>query len=146
MSVFIDTGVFYAQHDRDAPRHEPAADTMGSLASGGYGRLYTSDYVYDETVTLTRTRTGRFDGAKAVGDRIRGVDPYPNVVTIVRVTERSFERSVEAFERYSDHSLSFTDASTVVLVEHHDIDHVVSFDTDFDGIVDRMDPVDVGSA
>lgn len=76
MSVFIDTGVFYAQHDRDAPRHEPAADTMGSLASGGYGRLYTSDYVYDETVTLTRTRTGRFDGAKAVGDRIRGVDPY----------------------------------------------------------------------
>jgi predicted nucleic acid-binding protein len=24
MSLFVDTGVFYAQHDRDAPRHRTA--------------------------------------------------------------------------------------------------------------------------
>lgn len=133
MSVFINTGVFYAQHDRDAPQHEPATTAMQTIISGRYGRLYTSEYVYDETVTLTRSRTGRFDDARAVGDRIRGIDPYPGAITMLHVSETLFERTIETFERYSDHSLSFTDASTVALTEHHDVDHVLSFDDDFDG-------------
>jgi hypothetical protein len=29
---------------------------------------------------------------------------------------------------------------TVAMVEHHDIDAVVSFDDDFDGVVDRLAP------
>lgn len=143
MSVFIDTGVFYAQHDRDASRHETAVDAMAGFVSGEYGRLYTSDYVYDETVTLTRTRTERFDDAKAVGDRIRGIGPYPDAITMLYVSEGLFQRTLETFERYNDHSLSFTDTSTVALAEHHDIDYVLSFDDDFDGIVERLDPVHV---
>lgn len=143
MSVFIDTGVFYAHHDRDASRHETATTAMQTLVSGQYGELYTSEYVYDETVTLIRTRTGRFDDAKVVGDRIRGTDPYPGAITVLHVSEALFERTIETFERYSDHSLSFTDASTIALVDYNDIDHMLSFDDDFDGIVDRLDPTEL---
>lgn len=143
MSVFIDTGVFYAHHDRDASRHETATTAMQTLVSGQYGELYTSEYVYDETVTLIRTRTGWFDDAKVVGDRIRGTDPYPGTITVLHVSKALFERIIETFERYSDHSLSFTDASTVALTEHHDVDHILSFDDDFDGIVDRLDPTEL---
>jgi predicted nucleic acid-binding protein len=39
--------------------------------------------------------------------------------------------------------LSFTDATTVALVERHGIDAVLSFDDDFDGIVERVDPADL---
>lgn len=143
MSVFIDTGVFYAHHDRDASRHETAITAMQTLVSGQYGELYTSEYIYDETVTLIRTRTGWFDDAKVVGDRIRGTDPYPGAITVLHVSKALFERIIETFERYSDHSLSFTDASTVALTEHHDVDHILSFDDDFDGIVDRLDPTEL---
>lgn len=143
MSVFIDTGVFYAHHDRDASRHETATTAMQTLVSGQYGELYTSEYVYDETVTLIRTRTGRFDDAKVVGDRIRGTDPYPGAITVLHVSKALFERTIETFERYSDHSLSFTDASTIALVDYNDIDHLLSFDDDFDGIVDRLDPTEL---
>jgi predicted nucleic acid-binding protein len=30
--------------------------------------------------------------------------------------------------------------TTIVLAVHHDIDAVLSFDDDFDGLVDRLDP------
>ncbi|WP_331235257.1 type II toxin-antitoxin system VapC family toxin [Natronorarus salvus] len=143
MSVFVDTGVFYAHHDRDVPGHVSATNALEHLVSGRHGRLYTSDYVYDETVTLARTRTGRSDDAKAVGDGIRGADPYPDTIELLHLTEELFGRSILLFERYDDHALSFTDASTVALTEYHGIDRVLSFDEDFDGLVDRLDPTEV---
>lgn len=144
MSVFVDTGVFYAHHDRDAPRHEAAKDAFLSvLRDGRYGSLFTSDYVYDETVTLTRSHTGRFEDAKAAGDRILGRAGFPEVVTLLRVTDELFDVAVETFERYDDHALSFTDATSVALVEYHDVDHLLTFDDDFEGLVERLDPADL---
>ena len=51
-----------------------------------------------------------------------------------------FSDSVAVFEQYDDQELSFTDATTVALAERHDIDSVLSFDDDFDGVVSRTDP------
>jgi predicted nucleic acid-binding protein len=34
---------------------------------------------------------------------------------------------------------------TVVLVEHHSIDSLLSFDDDFDGVVDRLEPATVSA-
>lgn len=34
MSVFIDTGVFFAQHDRAASGHESAATAMRTILEG----------------------------------------------------------------------------------------------------------------
>jgi predicted nucleic acid-binding protein len=143
MSVFVDTGVFYADHDVAATRHETADAAIDSVYRGELGQPYTSDYVYDETVTLTLQRTGRPDAARTVGRRIRGVDEFHAAFSLVQVTAPIFERAVELFERYDDQHLSFTDATTVALVERHDFDAVLSFDDDFDGIVERVDPADV---
>ena len=51
-----------------------------------------------------------------------------------------FSQAVETFERYKDQSLSFTDASTVAVTKEREIDYVLSFDNDFDGLVDRLNP------
>lgn len=140
MSVFVDTGVYYAHHGRDAPRHDEAVVAFDRLLDGDFGVPFTSDYVFDETVTLTRSRTGRYADAKTVGNRIRGVGEYTDAVDLLHVDEPAFERAVEVFDRYDDHPLSFTDATPVALVERRDIDAVLSFDDDFDGLVDRIDP------
>jgi len=140
MSVFVDTGVFYALHDEDASRHSVAREAMGRLVSGSFGRVLTSDYVYDETVTLARSRFGTTAAALAAGDRILGRDPYPDAVDLAFVDRPVFEAAVETLDAYDDQPLSFTDATTVALVERRDIDHVLAFDDDFDGVVDRLPP------
>lgn len=141
MSVFVDTGVFYAHHDVDANRHDVATNALTAvLGSAEYGHVMSSDYIYDESVTLTHRRTGRMADAIELGQRIRGVDPYPAGIDLVHTTRSRFDEAVERFEEYTDHGLSFTDVTTIVLAEHHDIDAVLSFDDDFDGLVDRLDP------
>ncbi len=137
--MLVDTGVFYAHHDRDAEGHEDAKLTLTRALQGEYGEIYTTDYVYDETVTLTRARTGSYEAARKVGDRLRET----SAIKMVNVSEEMFEASVERFHRYRDHGFSFTDAATVAVVEEMDQDQVMSFDDDFDGVVDRVDPTEV---
>jgi hypothetical protein len=143
MSVFVDTGVFYAHHDRDASRHEIGRTALRRvLQSPEYGQVLTSDYVYDEVVTLTKRRTGDTTAALEVGRRIRG-DGYPDAIELLHASPQRFAEAVEAYERYADHDLSFTDAMTVAMVAFHDVDAVLSFDDDFDGVVDRLAPATV---
>jgi predicted nucleic acid-binding protein len=140
MSVLVDTGVFYAHHDTDAERRDDAVAAFDDLLDGAYGQPYTSDYVFDETVTLTRVRTGSFEAADTVGSRILGEDRFPDVFEVLRVEPDDYEAALETFRRYDDHDLSFTDAMTVHLGESRGIDAVLSFDSDFDGVVDRREP------
>lgn len=53
-----------------------------------------------------------------------------------------FEDSITRFEQDEDQALSFTDATSVALVDRHDLDAILSFDDDFDGIIDRVEPAD----
>ena len=140
MTVIVDTGVLYADHDTDAVRHEVASEALDTVYDGEWGTPFVSDFIYDEAVTLTLVRGGSFAPAKRLGERLRGVDPYPPVYGMLHVSPAVFEQAVDVFERYDDQGLSFTDATTVALCAFHDVDAVMSFDTDFEGVVDRIDP------
>jgi predicted nucleic acid-binding protein len=139
MTVLVDTGVLYADHDTDAARHETASDALDAVYDGAFGQPYVSDFIYDEAVTLTLARAGSFGPAKRMGERLRGAGTYPRVYELLRVSSAVFDAAVETFERYDEHGLSFTDATTVALCERRGIDAVVSFDDDFDGVVQRLD-------
>jgi predicted nucleic acid-binding protein len=145
MSVFVDTGVFYAHHDADAERHADAVSAFDDLLSGTYGHPYTNDYVLDETVTLARARTGSHEAADTVARRVLGERSFPEVFELLVVEPDDVRGALEAFRRYDDHDLSFTDASIVHHYESRDIDAVLSFDADFDGVVERLVPGESGS-
>ena len=143
MTLIVDTGVLYAEHDTDATRHEAAATALDAVYDGEFGQPYLSDFIFDETITLARTRTGSFDVATGLSDRLLGRKEFPQAFELLRVSAGPFSDAREVFERYDDQELSFTDAATVALAERHGIDHVLSFDDDFDGIVPRLDPATV---
>lgn len=143
MTVLVDTGVLYADHDRDASRHDVASDALETVYDGELGLPFVSDYVYDEAITLTLRRAGSFSAAKRLGERLRGVDPYPAAYEMLHVSAAVFADAIDVIERYDDQRLSFTDATTVALCRRHDVDSVLSFDDDFDGIVDHVDPAAV---
>lgn len=145
MSIFVDTGVFYAHHDTDASRHTIATAALNSaLRAPERGHVMTSEYVYDETVTLTYKRTGDIADGLEIGRRIRG-DGYPAAIELLHSSPTLFDRAVTAQQTYADHGLSFTDAMTVAMVEYHDIDGVLSFDDDFDGVITRFAPETLSS-
>lgn len=149
MSVFVDTGVFYAAFDRSATRHETARDALERvLRSAAFGKAVTSEYVYDETVTLTLRRTSDTDLAIDVGSRILAIErgESPGGPTILFSSRSLFDTAVDTFDRFADHTLSFTDAMTIAMMDYHAIDSVLSFDDDFDGIVDRLEPASVAES
>lgn len=146
MTVLVDTGVLYADHDTAATRHQAASDGLDAVYDGEFGAPYVSDYIYDEAVTLTLKRGGSFSDAESLGKRLRGVDPYPQLYEMLHVSAIVFDTAVGAFEQYHDQELSFTDATTVALADRHDIDYVMSFDDDFDGVVERVDPFAVSDS
>jgi len=139
MSVFVDTGVFYAAEDTSATRHETAVDALTTVVEGEYGQPFTSDYVLDEAVTLALQRTGRYESARDLGAKILGEGEFPDPYELLVAGEHRDE-CWSTFCRYDDHDLSYTDASSVALVETRSIDWLLSFDNDFDGLVDRLDP------
>lgn len=143
MSIVIDTGVFYAVQNERAANHDTTKNALSNVFSGGFGQLYTTDYVYDEALTLVRSRTNSFREASTVGNRILGKNGYPGTIELINVSKELFDKSVAVFERYHDHKLSFTDASTIALVEELGLDAVLAFDDDFDGIVSRIDPEEI---
>lgn len=140
MTVLVDTGILYADHDTDATRHEDASTILDSVYNGEFGQPYVSEYVYDEAVTLTLRRSGSFEAAATLGDRIRGEDPYPSAFDILHVSSATFQNAIATFERFDDQQLSFTDAVLVTQAERQNIDAVLSFDEDFDGLVERISP------
>jgi predicted nucleic acid-binding protein len=144
MSVLVDSGVIYAQTDRDASRNGTATTALRTILEGEYGQPYVTDYIYDETVTLTLARTGDHDEATRVGRRLRGAASFPELLRITHITESVFERAVDVFEKFDDQGLSFTDATSVAFIRTNDIDTLLSFDDDFDGLVDRTAPEKLG--
>lgn len=139
MSLLVDTGVFYAHHDEDSGRHDDAKAALTKVLEGRFGQPYVTDYIYDETVTLTRYRMDSVEEAKTVSDRILETGLF----SMAWVLEDVFKDALVVFEEYSDQSLSFTDATTVAVAESRGIDYVLSFDDDFDGVVERVDPSSV---
>jgi len=122
MSVLVDTGVLYADHDEDAARHGVADAALDEVYAGACGQPYVSGFVYGETVTLTLRRAGIFEVARKIGERMRGAGSFPDSFVVLRVS-----------------GAVFSDATTVALVRRRGLDTASSFD-DFDGIVDRTDP------
>ncbi|WP_330631425.1 type II toxin-antitoxin system VapC family toxin [Halocatena halophila] len=140
MSVFVDTGVFFAHHDTDAERHDEAVSALEALIEGAYGQPYTNDYVLDETVTLTRARTNSYSAADTVACRLLGEDSFPELFDLLVIEPDDIYPVLQTFRQFSDHDLSFTDASIIHHCEKRDIDAVLSFDSDFDGLIERIDP------
>ena len=133
MSIFVDSCVFFAMYSKNDAYHAEAVRLLEFALSGRGGTLYTSDYVFDETVTLARVRTHNAEIALTIGKAIIG----SNRVLMLKVDDDVFNQSWDIFCEYCNKGLSFTDCSSIALVKTHGIDTIFSFDSHFDGIINR---------
>jgi predicted nucleic acid-binding protein len=134
MAVFIDTGILVAVRNRSDNMHAAAARLMEAALKGRYGRMCTSDFVLDEAITTTLARTHRHDLAAITG---RFVIDSPRI-ELLSVGRDHFDMAWKKFLSLSKRPMSFTDCTTMALMEAHGIEKVMSFDAEFDDFVERI--------
>src|SRR5207244_4952482 len=90
-------------------------------------RLVLSDYVFDETVTALVVRSKRHDLASAAG---RAILESKNL-RLVRIEPPVFAAAWKLFVRRSEKRWSFTDCTSLVLMENLDLRKALAFDRNF---------------
>ncbi len=120
--MFVDTSAWIAFANRGDPDHQAVADPLRKFA----GRLVTSNYVFDETVTLARYRLGP-DVAVEIGQTLQD----PAVVDLVQVTVEDQRRAWELFEARRDKDYSFTDCTSFSVMRRFKLARAVALDDDF---------------
>jgi len=113
---------------------------MDDVRRGRLGTAYTSDYVFDEAVTAALIRTRRVDLAIKLGKLILGSkeDSIPSLARLIRVDERIFTKAWMVFKVGRYEGLSFTDHTILAHLKDLNIDALMSFDSDFDGLTARI--------
>jgi len=133
MSIFADTGAFLAYRNKKDKFHEIAHDLFKDALKGKYGQIYTSDYIYDEALTLALTRTNNLAVAMDIAQVIRS----PRIKMVFVDTEL-LEKSTKTFKQYSDRNLSFTDAVSIEIMKELNIEKYFGFDSHFNGITPQF--------
>jgi hypothetical protein len=134
MTIFIDTGIFIALRNADDEQHQRSKELMKKALKAEYGRIYTSDYIIDEAVTTALVRTRRQDLAVDVG---KYIIESPRI-TKLWTNREIFELAWQKFKALKDKPLSFTDCTTLAHIQKNQIKQILSFDSDFDGLVQRI--------
>jgi len=133
MSVFIDTGAFLAYRNKKDKYHEVADRLFREALKGKFGQLYTSDYIYDEALTLAINRTKNISVAMDISEVI--LSPR---IKMVFVDAGLLERSTGTFKKYSGRNLSFTDAVSMEIMDGFGITKYFGFDAHFEGVVEKI--------
>jgi len=120
--LFVDTSAWVATLERSSRAHSAVLD----LLRGFPGQLYTSNFVFDEVVTLARLRHGH-GTAKALGQGIL----TESDVHVLRVSEEDEETAWRLFLDRPDKVYSFTDCTSFVLMRRLAIEEVATLDADF---------------
>ncbi|MFQ5739238.1 MAG: type II toxin-antitoxin system VapC family toxin [Acidobacteriota bacterium] len=120
--VFVDTGAWYALVDGRDPDHKSIVQALRR----DRGLLLTSNYVFDEAITLLRYRCSH-RSAQRLGEALRG----GALAQIVRVSTGDEEQAWTTFVRYGDKTLSFTDCTSFAVMRRLKLRKVIGLDRDF---------------
>lgn len=123
--IFIDTGAFLARYLERDQHHADAVRAWEELSAEG-ARLFTSNFVLDETMTLLARRAGHAFAAER-GRRIWG----SGALTVLRPDARDEAEALSWFERFADQGVSFTDSISFALMRRQKLRRVFGFDRHF---------------
>jgi len=129
--IFIDTGAWYAVVDKKDPDHKQAETFLKNNKTP----LLTTNFIFDETVTLLRSRLG-WSTAKDFGQNLK----LSSFASIVVVKDEDEERAWQIFLKYKDQDFSFTDCTSFAIMERLKLDTAFSFDSHFEAMKFRVVP------
>lgn len=120
--LFVDTSAWCAYFNRT----DPDLGRIRPHLADFDGRLVTSNFIFDETITFCATRLGHPQAVQA-GVVLKN----PHVVDLVRVTPEDEEAAWSLFLKRPDKHYSFTNCTSFVLLHRLGIAQALSLDDDF---------------
>ena len=126
--VFIDTSAWISYSLSRQPKHSTIKSLIKQLIKDNL-TIYTSNDVVDETATRLIYDTDIKIANKFI-NLIKDGSRTNNLVQLW-VDEQIQSEAFEIIERFAEHKLSLTDATTIALVKKFNIESVISLDSDF---------------
>lgn len=123
--IFVDTGAFVARYLARDQYHDRAQNAWQQLPARPW-RVYTSNFVLDETFTLL----GRWAGADFAAARAERL-LTSKTLDILRPDGDDELKALELFRKFSDQQVSFTDGVSFALMRRYGITRVFGFDQHF---------------
>jgi len=123
MAILIDTNIFVALSNNRDVNHQRAETLIERSSGGEFGKAYTSDYIFDETVTTAFVRTKNRKKSIELGESI-----LDSEVDMLPVDRQAFEIAWELFKKYG---FSFTDCSSLAIMKLYGIKKLMTFDREF---------------
>ncbi len=122
--LIVDTSALYALVDRHDPNHLRAEAFLRERKTPG--GLIVSNHVFDETMTLSKSRLG-MKVALELGLRLR----YSRLVEMVIFSKAEEQEVWRVFSQHSDKPWSYTNCASLVLARRYDIKEAFAFDRHF---------------
>lgn len=122
ITIFVDTNVFVSYYNSRDVNHEKARKIIADTISNKYGKAFTSDYVFDEAVTVCLIRTKSLEKARELGDYL-----MKSEISLLKVTETVFRVAWQLFSS----RLSFTDCTNIAFLKTYGIDYIATLDKEF---------------
>lgn len=124
--IFVDSSAWLAASDVRDGNHKRALAFNARLFEGTAGRLLTSDYVLDETLTLLRKRAG----ADLTRRFAAGLEASSSV-QLIWVTPAHYRTALELFLGQGHTAWSFTDCTSFAVMRELGVRQAFTFDSDF---------------
>lgn len=123
--VFCDTSALYALIDRRDANHDAVREAVERVVRAGR-LLVTTDYVVAEAVNLANARGGRF-----VASRLLDLIEQSAGIRMEWIGVERFSRTKVYFRKNADHSYSFTDCTSFVVMKEERITDALTTDAHF---------------
>jgi predicted nucleic acid-binding protein len=123
--VFLDTSGLYALVDRKDTHHSGARTIVERLLRGGR-RLVATDYVLAETVNLANARSGT-----RVAGRVLDLIEQSSGIRIEWIGTARFDSTKAFFRKHADHTYSFTDCTSFVVMRELKLSQALTTDRHF---------------
>lgn len=121
-SLFVDTGAWYALVDSRDPAHDKAK----LYFSENRMSMITTNFVFDETITLIRKKLG-WQTAYDFGEMLRSSERLKIIPVLIEDEQKAWS----IFFKYRDQDFSYTDCSSFAVMLRLKIGSVFTFDHHF---------------
>lgn len=123
--ILLDTSFLIAYEVDTDSNHERAVSLRERITREEFGPLIISDYIFDEILTVTFSKTKNLEKTIIIGMELR------NSSILIKLNDKDFEETWELFKKQKNTKFSFTDSSNVALMKRMGIKNIATFDEDF---------------
>ena len=122
--VFIDSAAYIALFNKNEQDHTKSVKILNEIILKA--DLYTSDYIFDEVVTFSNIRYGHRKASDVSNAILKS-----KLVKLVVIDRKLLYLIHDRFLKTPMKKISFTDVSSMVVMDQYQISSVFTFDSHF---------------